>query len=200
VLVALLLGLASVPALRSEVPPAKVMGPIPATAAPGDPSRNYPFFSTRQWLDPYGYQEEEFIIEGLATEYIADPDRTATVATGGPHAYKTRVIVRRPKSAGKFNGTVILEWINVTAMHDFEIDWIWSHEHLMRRGFAHIAASVQTNGIDSPRGLKKWNPARYGSLEVTAGGKFLKDELSFAIFSQVAQAAKTHPAQACSEI
>lgn len=188
---ALLIALAAIPGFGASVPVPKVTGPVPATAAPGDPSHNYPFFSTKQWLDQYGYQEEEFYVEGFATEYIIDSDRTATVAAGGPHAYKTRVIVRRPKSPDKFNGTVILEWINVTPMHDFEIDWNWSHEHLMRRGFAHIGASVQTNGIDSPTGFKKWNPARYGSLDVTAGGKLANDQLSFAIFSQVAQAVKT---------
>jgi Alpha/beta hydrolase domain len=180
----------SVLALGASAPAPTVTGPIPVTAAPGDPSHNYPFFSTRPWLDRYNYEEEEFYVEGLANEYAITPNQTATIATGGPYPYKTRVIVRRPKSADKFNGTVILEWINVTPMHDFEIDWSWSHEHLTRRGFVHIGASVQSNGIDSPDGLKKWNPARYGSLNVTANGKFQNDQLSFSIYSQIARAIK----------
>ena len=184
-------------------PAPKVTGPIPAAAAPGDPSHNYPFFSTRQWLDTYGYQEEEFFVEGSAVEYVGEPGQNATIALGGPYPYKTRAIVRRPKSARTFNGTVILEWTNVGAGFGIDNDWYWSHEHLMRRGFAHIGVIAEPNGIDSPLGLKQWNPARYGSLDVAAGGKFvavttlrapLRNELSYSIFSQVAQAAKTPPA------
>jgi hypothetical protein len=116
----------------------RVTGPVPATATPGDASHNYPFFSTTQWLEKHGYREDEFEISGMAAAYIVDRLQThnAAVAPGGPYPYRTRVIVRRPKSARQFNGTVILEWINVTPMHDFEIDWSWSHEHLMQRGFA----------------------------------------------------------------
>jgi Alpha/beta hydrolase domain len=189
-LIVFALSAASSASVLAASDPATVTGPIPAMAAPGDPSHNYPFFSTRPWLDRYDYEEEEFYVEGLANEYAITPNQTATIATGGPYPYKTRVIVRRPKSADKFNGTVILEWINVTPMHDFEIDWSWSHEHLMRRGFVHIGASVQTNGIDSPNGLKQWNPTRYGSLNVTADGKFKNDQLSFSIYSQIVRAIK----------
>ena len=180
----------SIPGFGASVPTLKVTGPIPATAKPGDPSHNYPFFSATDLLGPYDYVEEEFYVEGLAPAYATARNDTATLAPGGPFAYKTRVIVRRPKSATKFNGTVILEWSNVTAMHDFEIDWGWSHDHMMRRGFAYGAVSAQTNGVASPTGLKKWNPGRYGSLDVTAGGKFANDELSYSIFSAVAQALK----------
>jgi Alpha/beta hydrolase domain len=100
--------------------------------------------------------------------------------------------VRRPRSAGKFNGTVILEVNNTAAGRDIENDWYWSHEHLMRRGFVHIGASVHANGIDNPQtGLKQWNPARYGSLSLTANGKFSNNELSFSVLTQVARVAKT---------
>ena len=178
-------------AAAGTAPAATVTGPI--AAATRDASHNYPFFSTREWLDQYGYVEEEFYVEGMATEYVANRLQleTATVGPGGPYPYKTRVIVRRPKSARQFNGTVILEWINVTPNHDFEIDWNQSREHLMRRGFAQVGASVQTNGIDTPAGLKKWSPSRYGSLDVTARGKFAEDQLSFSIFSQIARALKS---------
>lgn len=87
---------------------------------------------------------------------------------------------------------MILEVNNTSAGRDIENDWYWSHEHLMRRGFAHIGVSVHANGIDDPEtGLKQWNRARYGSLDVTANGKFANNELSFSILTQVAQAAKT---------
>ena len=89
---------------------------------------------------------------------------------------------------------MILEWTNAAAGFGIDNDWYWSHEHLMRRGFAHIGVIVEPNGIHSLLGLKQWNPARYGSLDLTANGKFSNVqtgfELSFSIFSQVAQAAK----------
>jgi len=36
------------------------------------------------------------------------------------------MVVRRPKSASKFNGTVIVEWYNVSQGHDGEYDWFQS--------------------------------------------------------------------------
>ncbi|HET9220424.1 MAG TPA: alpha/beta hydrolase domain-containing protein [Terriglobia bacterium] len=167
----------------------KVTGPIPASAAPGDPSHNYPYFTTSHLVAKHGYVEEEFYLEGLAVEYAGEADRTATVAPGGPYPYKTRLIARRPKSSGKFNGTVIVEVNNTAAGRDIENEWYWSHEHLMRRGFAHVGVSVHSNGIDNPQtGLKRWNPARYGTLDATGNGKFSNNELSFSILTQLAQA------------
>jgi hypothetical protein len=180
-------------AWSAQLPP-KITGPIPTTAKPGDPSRNYPFYSTKHLVEKQDYIEEEFFVEGLAVEYSGEVNQTATVAPGGPYPYKTRVIVRRPRTASKFNGTVILELTNVAAGYGIDNDWYWSHEHLMRRGFAHIGLIAEASGVHSPIGLKQWNPGRYGSLDLTANGKFANVqtgfELTFSVFSQVAQAAK----------
>ena len=181
----------------SLVPPVtdpKVTGPIPATASPGDPSHNYPFGATQADLARYAYREDEFFVEGLAHEYAGLVDTTTSTATiaSGPYPYRTRVIVRRPTSAAKFNGTVIQEWNNAATGSEQENDWVWSHEHLMSAGYAYIGVTAQRRGIESPTGLKKFSPARYGSLDADAAGKFQGQvrALSFDIFSQVAQAAK----------
>ena len=174
-------------------PPPRVTGPIPVTATPGDSSHNYPFFSTVQWLAPFDYMEEEFYIEGSAPLITLAADNTATVDAGSPYAYKTRVIVRRPKSSRAFNGTVILEWPNSSAGNDFEVDWTWSHEHLMRRGFVHVGVTLVPRGTEGPNGLRNWNPTRYGSLDVSAGGKVVGPagpRLDFGILSDVARAIK----------
>jgi hypothetical protein len=64
----------------------------------------------------------------------------------------------------------------------------------MRRGFAHIGVSVHANGIDDPEtGLKRWNRSRYGTLDLTANGRFANNELSFGVLTQAARAAKTVP-------
>src|SRR5262245_55078095 len=68
--IALALGTLAVPGpVTAEIPSPIVTGPIPATAPPGDPSRNYPFFATNHDLARWGYIEEEFFIEGTANRY-----------------------------------------------------------------------------------------------------------------------------------
>src|SRR5262245_35339386 len=104
----------------ASVPVPKVTGPIPVTARPGDPSHNYPFGATQADLAKNGYREDEYFIEGDANEYVSVGTSAAIIAPGGPYAYKTRVTVRRPISASKFNGTLILEWNNVSADRDQE--------------------------------------------------------------------------------
>ena len=65
----------------------KITGPIPSTASPGDPSHNYPFFSTKHLVGKYDYVEEEFFVEGLAVEYSGTAGQTATIAPGGWTGY-----------------------------------------------------------------------------------------------------------------
>ena len=179
---------------QSGVTAPRIIGPIQSPAVPGDPSRNYPFFATSDLAAKHDYVEEEYFVEGVAHRYIRDGEGTATIGPEGPHPYKTRVLVRRPKSPERFNGTVILEWINAVQIRqwDFETDWNLTNEHLMRRGFVHVGASLQRFGVHTPTGLKAWNPGRYGTLDVIAGGAMPNDELSVAIFSQIARALK-HP-------
>lgn len=176
--------------LDAQVRLPTIIGPIAVTAAPGDRSHNYPYGSTAHWLVPFGYSEAEYFVEGVADQYLVDGRATATKAAGGPYPYRTRVTVRRPRNAARFNGTVILEWNTVSGDQDKENEWIWSHQHLMRAGYAHVGVSAQALGVESPDGLKQWNPARYGTLDVNAGGRFAS--LSYEIFSQVAAALK-HP-------
>jgi hypothetical protein len=86
-------------------------------------------------------------------------------------AYKTRVLVRRPTSPRKFNGTVIVEWLNVSGGLDAAPDWTFLHPFLKRDGYAWIGVSAQFVGVEggsSPIGLnlslKAVSPARYGTL------------------------------------
>ncbi len=161
-----------------------VEGPIPG-AVPGDPAspvlgETYPFFST--WLDlaASGYVEEEFYLSGVADAYSTTG---AKLASDVP--YRTRLIVRRPVSQAAFNGTVLVEWQNVTAGYD--LDALWNRRHL-REGYAWVGVSAQRVGVDQLRG---WSPTRYGSLDVTGGGAFTTDQLSYDIFAQAAQALKS---------
>lgn len=48
--------------------------------------------------------------------------RDAQVIDSG-NAYVTRVLVRRPTDPARFNGTVVVEWLNVTL--DQDIDFVF---------------------------------------------------------------------------
>jgi hypothetical protein len=175
-------------AAQAVVPNPTVTGPIPENAPPGDPSHDYTFFSDESVGD-FGYVEEEFFIEGTANTYATPPLATGTVTSSG-NPYKTRIVVRRPKHRLRFNGTVVLEWQNVTAGYDIDASWIGGNaEHFMRAGYAWVGVSAQRVGVhQAGTGLRAWSPVRYGTLDVTAGGTLVADQLSYDIFSQAAQA------------
>lgn len=181
-LLGLLLAVVAFPAL--SIPDPAVTGPIAAVGIPGDPARNYPFFATTHDLPTQRYIEQEFFIEGSANRYVTSPTANATVASSG-HAYRTRVVVRRPADAKDFNGTVLVEWTNVTNGFDAENAWFFGWEHILRAGYAWVGVSAQRVGVDR---LKTWSPTRYSALDVTAGGTITNDALSYDIFSQVGQA------------
>lgn len=175
-----------------------VTGPV-AGEGFGSATRNYTFFATDVALRSRGYVEEEFYLEGQAKTYDAPvtstvpPTANANVlATGIP--YKTRFVVRRPADAAKFNGTVVVEWLNVTDGFDGEYFWVQAKDYLLRAGYAYVGVSAQNNAIANPTlGLQQFSPTRYGALDVTAGGTVTQDALSYDIYSQAVKAARTQP-------
>jgi hypothetical protein len=173
----------AIPALaadqRVSVPIPTVTGPVAWTAQPPDASHGYTFNHTFLDLAGAGYVEEEFFLEGSANRYNMPAEATGSVMDSG-HPYKTRIVVRRPASARKFNGTAIVEWTNVTGSRDLEMDWFQSAEHFIRAGYAWVGVSAQHVGVDA---LKAWSPSRYGTLDVTEGGKITNDALSYDIMA-----------------
>jgi hypothetical protein len=91
--------------------------------------------------------------------------------------------VRRPTSPKLFNGSVVLDWTNVTVPDDTDVAWQPMHPTIMKRGFVYVAVAAQFLSQEvSPLALKQWDPVRYGSLSHPG------DEWSFDIFSQAAEA------------
>jgi hypothetical protein len=152
-----------------------VTGPVQGGIRTGGPwqASLYP-------VAPHGYVEEEFFLEGTATTLNASaPLKEAP--------YKSRIIVRRPVSAFRFNGTAVAEWVNVTGSFDLETLWPSDGELAMRQGFMWISVSAQLVGVCcGPGSLRMWDPVRYGSLSHPG------DDYSFDIFSQAIQAVR-HP-------
>ena len=87
---------------------------------------------------------------------------------------------------------MVLEWNNVTLGVDIDFNWLETYDYLVRSGHAYVSVSTQQVGVDV---LKSWSPIRYGALDVTGAGRFTADELSFDIYSQVAQALRIETPQ-----
>jgi hypothetical protein len=163
-----------------------ITGPVATTSPLRDMAHGYPFNATPMDFAKLGYVEEEFILEGMASRYNTPPMATGSIIDGN-HPYKTRIVVRRPKSPSRFNGTAIVEWTNVSQGHDNEVDWFQSGAHFVRAGYAWIGVSAQRVGVDA---LKQWSPSRYGSLDVSEGGAITNDALSYDIFAAAARAVR----------
>jgi hypothetical protein len=171
-------------AKAASVPTPIVSGPIASPDVPGTPTHNYPFFASNHDLAKQGYVEQEYYFQGTANRYNTPPLTTGTVIDGN-HPYLTRMLVRRPADPKKFNGTVLVEWLNVTNGFDADNQWFFSWEHILGAGYAWVGVSAQEVGVAR---LQTWNPTRYGTLNVTDGGTITGDALSYDIFSQAGQA------------
>jgi hypothetical protein len=150
-------------------------------------------------LGSVGYEQSEYFISGTAHSYTNTTPLTQdgrwSVHFAAIAPYKTRILVYRPIDPAAFNGTVIIEWLNVSAGAEASSVWIMAHTELLRAGYAWVGVSAQKAGIDGgginlsglALYLKAVNPTRYDSLQHPG------DEYSFDMFSQAAQAV-LHPA------
>jgi hypothetical protein len=137
---------------------------------------------------------------GLVTPNLEVNQRGAwTVAADATTAqFNTRVVVYRPIDPTKFNGTVIVEWLNVSGGLDANPDWTQTHNELIREGFAWVGVSAQAQGVNQLKCATNappsaacpapGDPGRYGGL-VHPG-----DSYSYDIFSQAGQAIRDNAA------
>ncbi len=164
-----------------------VSGPVPFSATnPIEPAT----LATTFPLSQVGYEQSEYFISGNATSYTA-PSPLATngqwsVTPNSTAPYETRVVVNRPIDPRKFNGTVVVEWLNVSGGLDDAPDWVLTHNELIRDGFAWVGVSAQAVGVNQ---LVSSDPARYGSLSDPG------DSYSYDIFSQAGQAVSDSSSQ-----
>lgn len=151
-------------------------------------------------LQTVGYVQHEFVAQGTAASYRAvgelPTDGRFELETGDGADYRTRVIVRRPEKASDFNGTVVVEWLNVSGGLDANPDWAYTVEEITRRGYAWVGVSAQHIGVEGGEvavglpaagalagsGLRRFDPERYGSLHHPG------DAYALDIFTQVGRA------------
>jgi alpha/beta hydrolase family protein len=128
--------------------------------------------------DTLGYRAEEFFVSGTASSY----------ATGDRAEYTTRIVALTPTDDGAFNGTVIVEWLNVSGGIDAPAVWFMAHREIARAGYAYVAVSAQRVGVEggvslvgADMSLKAQDPDRYSRLRHPG------DAFAYDIFSQAGQ-------------
>lgn len=167
---------------RADAPAPAVAGPIPYVVG----TYGFPWMSVADLaqLAELGYTEQEFFFSG-------------TVLTPtGPQPYETRMIVRRPAEGKQFNGTVVVEWLNVTAGADINVDWALTRRQIVRDGYAYVGVTAQPVGVCW---LRTWDPVRYGTLMHPAlppgpcPASNQTETYSYDIFSQAGKAIRDNP-------
>jgi alpha/beta hydrolase family protein len=135
-------------------------------------------------LTARGYSETEYLLTGTARSYHqvgtwTSDGKWAAAADPTTKSFTTRLVVRRPIDAAKFNGTVLVEWLNVSSGFDIDVTYGAAIDELLRKGYAFVGVSAQKVGVDF---LKRDNPERYGSLNHPG------DDYSYDIFTQAGRA------------
>ncbi|SFP17389.1 hypothetical protein SAMN04488056_12617 [Cohaesibacter marisflavi] len=157
----LIASVATLSAQADETIPAKLtLIDVPATS---------PMSAAAIDLSSKGYTETEYFTEGKAHRYrgatIGALDTASIIDDGW--SYKSRVLLRIPRPE-KFNGTLVVEWTNVTAGQDIDFAFAEMHDFLTSEGYAIATVSAQAIGVER---LRSWSPQRYETLTVSANNQ-----------------------------
>jgi hypothetical protein len=157
-----------------------------------------PFTSATFDLAHVDYLEEEWFLRGDASAYtttagsVLTGDGRWSIEHAHAHPFATRLLVRRPADRDRFDGTVVLEWLNVSGGIDLDPVWAQAHAEMVRAGNAWVGVSAQRAGVHAPplmpgfsQPLEVWDPIRYENLLVA------DDDLSYGIFTAAARAVRT---------
>ena len=145
---------------------------------------------------PKPYVETEYLVSGQATvfNYATNPSQAQSelVAIAEAVPYKTRMIVRRPTRATRFNGTVVIEWWNSTAGFDTAPAWDPSAEYFARKGIVYVGVTNSATSIEHLLG----GCVLFGITEPTCGTRYAslsipENGLAYEMMSQIATVLKT---------
>lgn len=131
-------------------------------------------------ISKYDYIEEEYFLSGMAQscqpvgELSWDGRWTVEMQNAG--SYETRILVHRPANGDKFNGTVIVEWADMS--NGYELTYSEA-QGIYENGFAYVSVTADQEGADS---LREWDHERYGDLNIPDAG------MAYDIFTQAARA------------
>ncbi len=190
-------GTTAPPSLPATVPEAAVTGPVTGGKGIDLPG------TTSFDLGTVGYEQNEYFLSGTASTYTSASPLSSnglwTVTPASTAPYKTRMVVYRPINAKRFDGTVIVEWLNVSGGVDAAAAWLTDHVQMVRSGMVYVGVSAQATGIVGATGslgasagqvggIKGADPGRYGSLEHPG------DSYSYSMFEQAGAAVRRHAA------
>jgi hypothetical protein len=146
-------------------------------------------------LSTVAYTASEHFVSGSARRFRdaepRTPDGRWRVEPVDAAPFTTRVVVHRPEHAVEANGTVIVEWLNVTGGLDIPAVWMTTHRHLVRAGYTWVGVSAQETGIQGGGGvmagvsLRESAPERYGLLSHPG------DAYAYDLFTEVARAVRS---------
>ncbi|HEX4377451.1 MAG TPA: alpha/beta hydrolase domain-containing protein [Steroidobacteraceae bacterium] len=157
--------------------------PTPAVSLPAVAGRGIAFDTTAVDLTSAGYAEKEYFFAGNAQAYtnsqLLGTNGVWTVADGPSTPYVSRMLVRTPTDPARFNGTVLVEWLNVSGGVDAAAEWDYSHVELLREGYAWVGVTTQFAGAQF---LHEFDSDRYASIQHPG------DSWSYDIFSQAGMA------------
>jgi hypothetical protein len=148
-------------------------------------------------LGPLGYVVEEWLLSGEAGSYTLSgpprPDGRWDARPADRAPFTTRLVVVRPDDPAAFDGTVVVEWLNVSGSTDIPVEWLYGHRQMLRSGTAWVGVSVQRAGIeggglgsgDPATHLRQADPERY--RELTHPG----DAYAFDIFTHAVEAVRS---------
>ncbi len=162
-----------------------------------------PFRSQASEIAGAGGVEEEFFIEGTATQFQLAGGAAEYSEDGhwqaepmGTQPFRSRIVVTRPSQAAAFNGTVIVYWNNVSMGVDLSLESRLAAQFIAD-GFAIAGVTTQRAGIEGltpdteatpgperrrVAGLAGYDPDRYGTLHHPGDG------YCYDIFTQGAEA------------
>ncbi len=173
----------SVVAPMATLASAPVSTPTPTVSLPPTGGNGFPFDTSSINLGSFGYTESEFFISGNAKSFVNSGtlgnNGVWNVSPGAAAPYVTRILVRTPAESERFNGTVVVEWINVSGGVDATPEWDFAHVELLREGYAWVGVSAQFVGTGF---LKTFDSVRYASISHPG------DSWSYDIYSQAGMA------------
>jgi hypothetical protein len=145
-------------------------------------------------LGKLGYVREEYFLGGSAVSYDAvgahTPDGRWQVTPAASAPFTTRMVACRPAESSRFNGTVVVEWLNVSGGLDAPPDWYMTHRHILRQGMAWVGVSVQRVGIEGGLALAPAIPLKQANKQRYAALSHPGDAFAFDIFTQAGRAVR----------
>jgi len=146
------------------------------TLEPASGGKGTPFIAGTSFdLASVGYEQSEYLFGGTASAYTSAAPLTSDgkwkVTSASTAPFTTRLLVYRPTDPKDFNGTVVVEWNNVSGGLDTAPIWLAAHDELIREGYAWVGVTTQHVGVEGSAkaivpnlDLKHADPERYGSL------------------------------------